>query len=334
MLSSMYHNWAKLDSNEMANLHPDITLIVGHVENAVKFFAHKLVLSNHSGYFKSLLSSYKGYEVHVSNINSHTFAYLLTFMYTGQLDLNPLNVYEIFLASNLLHITEALNLCRQYLADIPQHNGGKSVLKPIPRKKAVLPDAVDNIVHTLKYQPLRINNDQVSSIFKPVGVTAKTEYSDDAISHQSEGETANDDGKTERENGDSKKTQGSTNVILDVACCDGPIKFRKIVNKYYDPNKASSTCDDRTKSEISIACQGCKHVFKNYHKFRKYVTSASVLRNKLTDKRSNLHFKCKKKNETNLQCFTCKTCGSKFPSYYFVQKHRKMHHSETGESIE
>ena len=32
--------------------------------------------------------------------------------------------------------------------------------------------------------------------------------------------------------------------------------------------------------------------------------------------------------DLNVQYFPCKTCGSKFPSYYFVHKHRRLCHSE------
>lgn len=32
--------------------------------------------------------------------------------------------------------------------------------------------------------------------------------------------------------------------------------------------------------------------------------------------------------DMNVQYYPCKTCGSKFPSYYFVHKHRKLCHTE------
>ena len=32
--------------------------------------------------------------------------------------------------------------------------------------------------------------------------------------------------------------------------------------------------------------------------------------------------------DMNVQYFPCKTCGSKFPSYYFVHKHRRLCHAE------
>ena len=38
--------------------------------------------------------------------------------------------------------------------------------------------------------------------------------------------------------------------------------------------------------------------------------------------------------DMNVQYYPCKTCGSKFPSYYFVHKHRKMcHANEETESL-
>lgn len=331
----MYYHWTKRhESVENTNLQPDIALIVGNIQ-AVKFFAHKFILSNHSGYFKTLLSSYKGYEVHISNINAQTFAYLLTFMYTGHLDLNPLNVYELFLASNLLHITEALALCRQFIAET-QQIPSKSIVKPIPRKKVFVPvgDAFDSI-QTLKYQPLRTSSDPASSIFKPVGNPIKsndTEVDREAAIDTTSAKSVHEDEDIKSQSNDTKKSVASPSVILDVACCDGPIKFRKVINKYYDPKKIiNNVPKDQPNTQISIACQGCKHVFKNYHKFKKYSGGSNTSQN-TEPSSAAVESKCKKKTETNLQCYTCKTCGSKFPSYYFVHKHRKLHHSETRDS--
>ncbi|XP_065218429.1 telomere zinc finger-associated protein [Planococcus citri] len=357
MLNSMYYHWTKRhhESTENAtNLQPDIALIVGNVHNAVKFFAHKFILSNHSGYFKTLLATYKGYEVHISNINAQTFAYLLTFMYTGHLDLNALNVYELFLASNLLHITEALALCRQFIAESQQQqlsSSSKSIVKPIPRKKIFVPNTSPPFdgIQTLKYQPLRTSNDLSPSIFKPVGNLIKSDFAEDDTNRNrttvvdenvTKSPSINEDVENPPPN-HSKKSNTPPNVILDIACCDGPIKFRKVINKYYDPNKAitngCSSKDQTNTTQINVACQGCKHVFKNYHKFKKNNTAGSsngganaITTSQSTKPTNSAELKSKKKTETsNLQCYTCKTCGSKFPSYYFVHKHRKLHHSET-----
>ncbi|KAG7303339.1 hypothetical protein JYU34_011828 [Plutella xylostella] len=43
----------------------------------------------------------------------------------------------------------------------------------------------------------------------------------------------------------------------------------------------------------------------------------------------------RKPRATSVQYYPCKTCGSKFPSYYFVHKHRKRCHAdEAGVSAE
>ena len=39
--------------------------------------------------------------------------------------------------------------------------------------------------------------------------------------------------------------------------------------------------------------------------------------------------KRKGKDVINVQFFPCKVCGAKFPSYYFVHKHRKMWHENS-----
>lgn len=37
--------------------------------------------------------------------------------------------------------------------------------------------------------------------------------------------------------------------------------------------------------------------------------------------------------DLNVQYFPCKTCGSKFPSYYFVHKHRRLCHGEQSDNV-
>lgn len=75
----------------------------------------------------------------------------------------------------------------------------------------------------------------------------------------------------------------SSNTVLDIASCDGPVKFSRVLNvAWREPSPEREW--------------PCRH--------RKNQT------------RSTLHY------------YPCKTCGSKFPSYYFVHKHRKRCHAE------
>lgn len=44
---------------------------------------------------------------------------------------------------------------------------------------------------------------------------------------------------------------------------------------------------------------------------------------------------CRHRKRSTLHYYPCKTCGSKFPSYYFVHKHRKRCHAdEVGQANE
>ncbi|KAH9645496.1 hypothetical protein HF086_007012 [Spodoptera exigua] len=72
-----------------------------------------------------------------------------------------------------------------------------------------------------------------------------------------------------------------SNTVLDIASCDGPVQFSRVLNVAW---RESSP-------ERGWACRHRKA-------------------------RAALHY------------YPCKTCGSKFPSYYFVHKHRKRCHAE------
>lgn len=72
----------------------------------------------------------------------------------------------------------------------------------------------------------------------------------------------------------------TSNAVLDIASCDGPVRFSRVLNA------AWQEAPDRN---------WCRH---------------------------------RKSQRTTIHYYPCKTCGSKFPSYYFVHKHRKRCHAE------
>lgn len=99
-------------------------------------------------------------------------------------------------------------------------------------------------------------------------------------------------------------------LILDIASCDGPVKFYRVLNENY---KAK----DEKKSTLkqSFNCEYCQHPFKSKYCYEKHMA-----------RHLNLNFvgnKLNKKNNSSIQYYPCRQCGSKFPSYYFVHKHRK-----------
>ncbi|XP_071448955.1 B-cell CLL/lymphoma 6 member B protein [Hetaerina americana] len=221
----------------------------------------------------------------------------------------------------------------------------------------------------------------------------------------------------------SSSTVSSTNstagpkVVLDVACCDGPVRFHRVLNDNYGlelgqllgesvaeseggtetltvvgerpvlltaPEKGpverpsmgqdvgeaagvvegasrddSSSVDvdsissDASKSRASTAntaseplyrCLYCNHTFKSHYCYQKHTrrhinpvalelgTAGAPGCGVAGKLKAQVVVKEVKLLDMNVQYYPCKTCGSKFPSYYFVHKHRKMCHAgEIGE---
>lgn len=99
------------------------------------------------------------------------------------------------------------------------------------------------------------------------------------------------------------------NIILDIASCDGPVKFYRVLNENYKGEEKKSTLKQ------TFNCDYCNHPFKSKYCYEKHVNrhlNLNLIDNKLDKKRNS-----------SIQYYPCRQCGSKFPSYYFVHKHRK-----------
>ncbi|KAM3955764.1 uncharacterized protein ACR2FA_010320 [Aphomia sociella] len=83
---------------------------------------------------------------------------------------------------------------------------------------------------------------------------------------------------------EAEPPQRHSNTVLDVASCDGPVRFSRVLNAAWRENAPERNWT-------------CRH-------------------RKSSQPKATLHY------------YPCKTCGSKFPSYYFVHKHRKRCHAE------
>ncbi|XP_017088000.2 insulinoma-associated protein 1 [Drosophila bipectinata] len=114
---------------------PDVILEVGPAPgSSVRFVAHSLVLGMHSGYLRSAIRLDEAAVVaananstttttptgelllYLSNVTADQFAPLLTYMYTGYLDLTVDNIFAVLLATHVLHMPRALEICRSFLA--------------------------------------------------------------------------------------------------------------------------------------------------------------------------------------------------------------------------
>ncbi|XP_073828421.1 uncharacterized protein [Musca autumnalis] len=102
---------------------PDVILEVGPGPTTMRFMAHSIMLGMHSGYLRSAIrldergATHNGdFIVYLSNVTPEQFAPLLSYMYTGYLDLNVENIFGVLLATHVLHMPRALEICRSYLA--------------------------------------------------------------------------------------------------------------------------------------------------------------------------------------------------------------------------
>lgn len=171
------------------------------------------------------------------------------------------------------------------------------------------------------------------------------------------------DNDTPRRQGNSRlllnDQQSSPNVVFDVACCDGPVKFYRVLNENYAPPSSGSaiqrqrTCVDDDASDennengypndnaatennhedgngnLTYTCSYCKHTFKSRYCYQKHARR-HLLPTETNACGSAQHSGRRREVrllDLNVQYYPCKICGSKFPSYYFVHKHRKLCHS-------
>lgn len=101
---------------------PDVLLEVGPVgPTSLRFVAHSIVLGMHSGYLRSAIRLDENAAIvgagnelilYLGNVTAEQFAPLLTYMYTGYLDLNVENIFGVLLATHVLHMPRALEICR------------------------------------------------------------------------------------------------------------------------------------------------------------------------------------------------------------------------------
>nr|XP_033331739.1 SH3 domain-containing protein C23A1.17 isoform X2 [Megalopta genalis] len=174
----------------------------------------------------------------------------------------------------------------------------------------------------------------------------------------------------------NESSSGVLSVVYDVACCDGPIKFHRVLNENYSP---SASCGSSPASQArlqrcfeaenasgrendenggpagngcdpmavaidteagnaaggSYTCGYCRHTFKSQYCYRKH-TKRHLLPTRLNESSSvgtgqrpepQRNRREVRLLDLNVQYYPCKICGCKFPSYYFVHKHRKLCHA-------
>lgn len=451
---------------------PDVLLEVGPPPYA-RYAAHSVLLSAHSGYLRSAMRvpdadrKYDGL-IYLHNITAEQFGPLLTYMYTGFLDLTAENIFAVLLASHVLHMPRAAEICRAYLArsqsegylggtfdmhaedankDRLAVGGGHSkVVRPIASKASAsglsfVAPPTSSVLLPSRDTPFKslMQSENSERQSTPIVVedavdlivVGSSNHVDvpDKSSHKKRSHTSKYPSNHKKPasskaticevvadpvkfNPDPTKTQSTT--IIDIASCDGPVRFHRVLNEAYGrgvaativktpiersqqhvatsfhlqmaktisehvpPPHASSRHSDESENsqEINVSseaanpeppsvesaglssvvkpsdelysCVYCKHTFKSQYCYQKH---AKRHINPLTiddterivetidsdsDDRSSSGGGGRRRSvvrrevrplDMNVQYYPCKTCGSKFPSYYFVHKHRKLCHS-------
>ncbi|XP_055845090.1 uncharacterized protein LOC129911348 [Episyrphus balteatus] len=492
----------------LASTPPDIVLEVGP-SPGVRFVAHTIILSMHSGYLRSAIrlddSSVSGGNspdmvLFLTNVTADQFAPLLTYMYTGYLDLNVDNIFGVLLATHVLHMPRALEICRAFLSraqsegylsnghflgSTTTNNSNNKIIRPIA-SKASAPN-LGFIAPPMQHVSLPSTGTPFKSLqqtFVP-GVPVLQSVADDLSesdtqsiavasprptpptpiqieredtlpkrsSPPSTSYSSNPPKRQHKSKRSSDKHRGSkttshqptplvakdpvpiqieaeNKTIIDVASCDGPIRFRRVLNDAYGhkPDVLQfPPAQERTQQSVSFSfhqqmaktisqrqmhseesensedlsakgggstncsnsktgeiynCVYCKHTFKSQYCYQKHAkrhlnplsldcassnkssssvsssgpippsiagvataaaatsTSSSTIGCLEIEKEektipavvvevstSELQRREVRPLDMNVQYYPCKTCGSKFPSYYFVHKHRKMCHA-------
>lgn len=489
----MFSNWLTTTSTNAPP--PDIVLEVGPPP-FVRYAAHSALLSAHSGYLRSAIRpEERNYDtpIYLPNVTQDQFSPLLTYMYTGFLDLSIENIFAVLLATHVLHMPRASDICRTFLARTQSEGylggaflansvtaasdsaldkscGGVKIIRPIASKAAgtglgFIAPPVSTVLLPSPDTPFKSLLQQVSATVQaerersPVASTSKrrspvllpaiapkrkpkkipqndmnsgpvpTPVSFPAASREDKQTLLV--AKTSTSTvcdivEDPIRLDGSSKTIIDIASCDGPVRFRRVLNEAYGRSGTATTTntksmershhhvatsfhlqmaktineqrlqqqsvDDESENsqEINVltletnssnagrtprpppslpasstakasgsadelfSCVYCKHTFKSQYCYQKHakrhINPLSIDDTELVVETVDSGSEKDEKGSSsggdpggrngsgvrrevrpldmNVQYYPCKTCGSKFPSYYFVHKHRKLCHAE------
>ncbi|XP_066951242.1 zinc finger and BTB domain-containing protein 44-like [Macrobrachium rosenbergii] len=438
------------------------------------FRAHGSVLASHSAYLRACVAGTCDGDTRVllPHVPPAGFAAVLAYMYTGRLPLTPATLYEVLVAGHLLQMPPVVSLCQALLTtttastaaiatsatslDIPEVPPALSMWRGLarlvpPHQQATSASSSSLPVTIIRPTPtrpcpthLQINPPQDSNREENLD-----ESSNGTLDDQSTRKQAENVGRISKYSADdneplSERVHAGA-VIIDIATCDGPVFFERVINRAYKANPLASHDDSETDTEINVEevdscddavgamsentqpragalrgnelakcslanslrlaasgmakgnmgttspptpnnhagrtyhCVYCNHTFKSHYCYqkhmRRHINPITVEIDKLrgssapspgsTDmvheqdgrdcwgessrggstfsipngrSRSTSPYSSKSLSpapsgglkilDLNVQYFPCKTCGSKFPSYYFVHKHRRLCHQD------
>jgi hypothetical protein len=315
---------------------------------------NRAALCSGSAYFSSRLlepSNPPPLTIDLPSVPADMFTRLLGCLYTGKLDCTPDSVYQLFWFAQMLQMPAAVLQCSQYLAQLvapsPPPPAQLKVVKPIPSRGVPLLPA---------QQPGPFLRPHLASFYSDWFLRYST-----LTRSRPEEEAAEPEAGPSRQRTEDQENVGSASgpappraeamfaghhALLDTASCDGPVKFHRIVNKFFDLPKQTAVAATKAKDEElevkgedeqsdesndtgeTYSCVYCNHVFKSHYCYqkhkRRHINPVTVDIQGSAGGDQDKKFLVMK--DLNVQYFPCKICGAKFPSYYFVHKHKKLWH--------
>ena len=149
---------------------------------------------------------------------------------------------------------------------------------------------------------------------------------------------------------------------LETAACDGPVRFQRILNPILSDKVDTETEEESVdvvsddagsnpepfqnfvpkneKDGATYKCLFCNHIFKSHYCYQKHkrrhlnpfmvdYTTTKIPPQQTKKVVPSSPQPTPPLKDINVQFFPCKICGAKFPSYYFVHKHKKIWHPES-----
>lgn len=377
----MFINWLTQPTSSVgssSHLPPDVIIEVGPPP-FTRFPAHAKLLAAHSGYLRAAIvraeeSSVVLLEnpIYLPNITSEQFTPLLTFMYTGFLDLNSENIFGVLLATHLLHMPRPLEICRSFLARSQQQSevffqpfqrnlpspttqSAPKIIRPIPSKACnnsginfiSPPNLMTNLLHPSQdtsfrslvmppQQAIETNSQEIPESLINMKKSPKIKVIESPAKKQ----------KVEKFDGSEKMDKSqklvlsqvprptkflptietqedSQKVIIDVASCDGPVRFRRVLNEAYECNKPPAV---PTQNHLETSqSKEPKFASLSFHQQMARNITEQIQQQMV---QGNQGISEESENSQDLptnKIYTCIYCNHTFKSQYCYQKHAKRH---------
>ncbi|XP_059608495.1 uncharacterized protein LOC132256226 [Phlebotomus argentipes] len=377
----MFNYWNVASGQQI----PDLILDIG-APPSKRFAVHSSLVIHHSHYLRNLLEDCQEPEktLYLPTISSEQFSILLNYMYTGFLDITAESVFSVLLAAHTLHMPKVLEICTSFMLqhqlrtewnymgagtqasdgvrDIENIRQCVKIVKPIASKARKTDFNFISSPSACIFLP-----SASETPFRAVSNTLLPPSEEDRTTKSPPGCLRDRNTPTNSPQGDDSTTKSdnpnSSRAIVDIASCDGPVRFRRVLNLaiFTDSSSSSPRRDSEESQEMPIfrrtapkkpskptatsqqnseifSCLHCKHTFRSQYCYLKHA-KRHLYPPETTSQPQSPHqlpsVSPKAPEEstqsTNVQYYPCKICGCKFPSYYFVHKHRKMCHRNTHE---